>query len=156
MKKWMALCLVLAVMLTVTACGESENAVYVQKVSDLVQMGAIAPGDKFAGIVVSENITEIQKDQQMVVDELMVREGDDVTEGQTLFSYDTEQLQLSLDKQRLELEQLNATIDNYEDQIKELEKDAVKNKAYADKAGKNKTYTRDGKKSSKSYKKSAE
>ena len=128
MKKWMALCLVLAVMLTVTACGESENAVYVQKVSDLVQMGAIAPGDKFAGIVVSENITEIQKDQQMVVDELMVREGDDVTEGQTLFSYDTEQLQLSLDKQRLELEQLNATIDNYEDQIKELEKERKKAK----------------------------
>ena len=37
-----------------------------------------------------------------------------------------------------------------------IKKDAVKNKEYAGKAGKNKTYTRDGKKSSKSYKKSAE
>ena len=37
-----------------------------------------------------------------------------------------------------------------------IKKDAVKNKEYASKAGKNKTYTRDGKKSSKNYKKSAE
>ena len=37
-----------------------------------------------------------------------------------------------------------------------FKKDAVNNKEYAGKAGKNKTYTRDGKKSSKSYKKSAE
>ena len=128
MKKWMILCLVLAMVLSMTACGESENAVFVQKVADLVQMGGIAPGDKFPGIVVSENITEIQKDQQMVVDELLVREGDDVTEGQILFSYDTQQLQLSLDKQRLELEQLNATIANYKDQIKELEKERKKAK----------------------------
>ena len=128
MKKWVALCLVLTMMLGMTACGEKENAVYVQKVSELVQLGGIAPGDKFPGIVVSENITEIQKDQQMVVDELLVREGDDVTEGQTLFSYDTQQLQLSLDKQRLELEQLNATIANYKDQIQELEKERKKAK----------------------------
>ena len=92
-------------------------------VKQQIKDGVYAPGDKFPGIVVSENITEIQKDGQMVVDELLVREGDDVTEGQELFSYDTQQLQLALDKQRLELEQMEASIANYEDQIKELEKD---------------------------------
>lgn len=123
MKKWMALCLAFVMALTMTACAESENAVFVQKVSDLVNLGGIAPGDRFPGIVVSENITEIQRDSQMVVAELLVKEGDDVKAGQELFSYDTQQLQLSLDKQRLELEQMEATIENYKEQIKDLEKD---------------------------------
>ena len=102
MKKWTVAVLVLAMMLTLAACGEVENAVFVQPVADLANMGGIAPGDKFPGMVVSENITEIQKDGQMVVEELLVKEGDDVTAGQELFRYDTQQLQLSLDKQRLE------------------------------------------------------
>ena len=123
MKKWMVAVLVLAMMLTLAACGEAENAVFVQPVSDLANMGGIAPGDKFPGMVVSENITEIQKDGQMVVEELLVKEGEDVTAGQELFRYDTQQLQLSLDKQRLELEQAEATIENYKEQIKELEKE---------------------------------
>lgn len=123
MKKWLTLCLVLTMVLSMAACGETENAVFVQKVAELVSAGGIAPGDKFPGIVVSENITEIQKDNQMVVAELLVREGDDVTEGQELFSYDTQQLQLALDKQRLELQQLEATIENYKVQIADLEKD---------------------------------
>ena len=92
MKKLGILCLIVAMVFAMVACGESENAVYVQKVADLADLGGIAPGDKFAGVVVSENITEIQKDSQMAVAELLVREGDDVTEGQELFSYDTQQL----------------------------------------------------------------
>ena len=123
MKKLLVLCLALSLVLTMAACGDSENAVYVQKVAELSNMGGIARGDKFAGIVVSENIAEVQKDNQMAVAELLVREGDDVTEGQELFSYDTQQLQLSLDKQKLELEQLMASIENYEQQIDELEKE---------------------------------
>ena len=116
MKRWMTVLLALVMALSMAACTEEENAVFVQSVADLSNMGGIAPGDRFPGIVVSENITEIQKDGQMVVEELKVREGDDVTAGQELFSYDTQQLQLALDKQRLELEQLQATIENYEEQ----------------------------------------
>ena len=123
MKKITVAVLVLAMALMLAACGEAENAVFVQPVADLVDMGGIAPGDKFPGMVVSENITEIQKDAQMVVEELLVKEGDDVTAGQELFRYDTQQLQLSLDKQRLELEQTEATIENYKEQITELEKE---------------------------------
>ena len=123
MKKCLVICLTLCLCLTMPACGSDENAVFVQKVADLVNMGGIAPGDRFPGIVVSENTIEIQKDPQMVVEELFVREGDDVSEGDQLFSYDTQLLQLSLDKQRLELEQMEASIENYKDQIAELEKE---------------------------------
>ena len=118
-----AFLLAAALLLTITGCGNTEGAVYVQSVAELTNLGGIAPGDRFAGVVVSENVAEINKDNDKSIAELLVREGDDVTEGQALFSYDTEELQLTLDKQRLELEQLNATIENYKDQIADLEKD---------------------------------
>ena len=122
-KRMGILLLAAVLLLTLAACGAKEGAVYVQSVADLASLGGIAPGDRFAGIVVSENVAEINKDGEKSIAELLVREGDDVTEGQELFSYDTEELQLTLDKQRLELEQLNATIENYKDQIADLEKD---------------------------------
>lgn len=122
-KKLLNAALVLCLLVSMNACGSNGTAVYVQSVAELAQMGGIAPGDRFAGIVVSENVSEIHKDSDKTVAELLVKEGDDVTEGQELFSYDTDQLQLTLDKQRLELEQLKATIENYRTQIAELEKD---------------------------------
>jgi HlyD family secretion protein len=111
-----------AAMLLLSACGSGETPVYVQSVAELSGLGGIAPGDRFAGLVVSENVAEVSRDSDKTIKELMVRAGDDVEEGQILFSYDTDQLQLALDKQRLELEQLQASIENYKDQIADLEK----------------------------------
>lgn len=121
-KKWLAFLCVLCLALPLVGCGD-QDAVYVQSVEALVSMGGIAPGDRFAGLVVSENVTEINKDADKNVKELFVREGDDVVEGQELFSYDTDELQLNLDKQNLELEQMYATIQNYQSQIATLERE---------------------------------
>ena len=124
MKQKKALAALLAVCLALTMAGCADGtAVYVQSVKALGTMGGIAPGDRFPGIVVSENVTEISKDSEKAVKELKVKEGDDVEEGQELFSYDTEELTLALEKQKLELEQLNATIENYQAQITQLEKE---------------------------------
>ena len=114
MKKWICFCLVACLCMSLAACGGEETAVFVQSVESLSNMGGIAPGDLFAGVVVSENITEIQKDNEMTVEEL--------------FCYDTQKLQLALDKERLELEQMQATIESYEQQIQELEKERKKAK----------------------------
>lgn len=121
--RFAALLLTVCLLLCLAGCGSKEGAVYVQPVSKLSGMGGIAPGDRFIGLVVSENVTEIKKDGEKTVESLMVREGDDVKEGQELFSYDTEELQLSLDKLRLEKEQLEASIENYKNQIAQLEKE---------------------------------
>ena len=121
-KRWMALALTAGMLLSLAACG-GGTAVYVQSVSGLMGLGGIAPGDRFTGLVVSEHVAEIQKDGDKTVEEILVREGDDVREGDPLFSYDTEELQLNLDKQRLELEQLQGSIENYKDQIAQLEKE---------------------------------
>ena len=121
------ICLLLAVMLlSLTGCGSEKEAVYVQSVADLGNMGGIAPGDRFAGMVVSENVTEIDKDSDKTVAEVFVQEGQDVSAGDKLFAYDMEQLQLTVDKQKLELEQLKATIENYKVQIEDLKKDEAK------------------------------
>ncbi len=125
-KKWMSLLAALCLALSLCACGSDENAVYVQSVAELSGIGAIAPGDRFAGMVVSENVTEIHKDSDKAIADVYVKEGDDVTEGQKLFAYDMDQLQLTLDKQKLELEQLKATIENYKSQIESLKKDEAK------------------------------
>lgn len=117
-RKLLALTLCLGLMLT--ACG-SSTGVYVQSVEALVNMGGIAPGDAFAGIVVSEHVTEVKKDSDKTVEELLVREGDDVKEGDPLFSYDLDELQLALDKAKLEVDQLNASIATYKAQIQTLE-----------------------------------
>jgi len=122
MKRYPALILVLILLFGLCGCSSSEKtAVFVQSVDSLTAMGGIAPGDRFAGMVVSENVAEIKKDEGKTVAELFVKEGDNVTEGQELFSYDTDQLQLELDRKLLELEQLKASIENYKSQIAELE-----------------------------------
>ncbi len=122
LKKYLAFALALVLAAGLAGCG-SDTAVYVQSVKTLADMGGIAPGDKFLGLVVSEHVTEITKDEEKTIKELKVKEGDDVKEGQELFSYDTEELQLTLDKQRLELEQLKASIESFESKIKQLERE---------------------------------
>ena len=119
-KKWAALGCALCLALTLAGCG-SGNAVYVQSVAALENLGGIAPGDRFSGLVVSENVAEITKDSDKSVKELLVKEGDDVRKGQKLFSYDTEELQLNLDKQLLEVEQLKSSIETYTKKIQTLE-----------------------------------
>ena len=61
MKRIIAVILTAMMLLTLTAC-DSKQGVYVQSVAALMSMGGIAPGDRFAGVVVSENVTEIPKD----------------------------------------------------------------------------------------------
>ena len=112
--------LLLAFTAVLSGCS-SGTAVYVQSVEVLSSLGGIAPGDRFAGMVVSEHVTEVRKDSDKTVEELLVKEGDDVEEGQALFSYDVDQLQLAHDRQVLEVEQLKASIASYKNTIQNLE-----------------------------------
>lgn len=120
MKTGVALALILALAVSLAACAGDGSAVYVQSVAQLSGGSAITPGDRFAGMVVAENVVEIERDVNKSIAEVFVKAGDDVTAGQELFSYDTDQLQLDLDKQKLQQEQLEATISNYKEQIEDL------------------------------------
>ena len=122
MKKWLSAACALCLVLSLSGCGK-DGTVYVQSVEVLSNLGGIAPGDRFGGLVVSEHVAEVKKDTDKAVKELFVKEGDDVKEGQKLFSYDTEALQLNLDKLRLEKEQLSASIETFKTKVKTLERE---------------------------------
>ena len=122
MKKTL-LILLLILSLLLSGCGSNGSGVYVQSVEALASLGGIAPGDHFLGMVVSEHVTEIKKDSDKAVKELLVKEGDDVKKDQELFCYDTDELQLNLDRKTLELDQLKASIESYQAQIKILQQE---------------------------------
>lgn len=121
MKKRVAWLLIIC--LLISGCGRGSGAVYVQSVQVLANLGGIAPGDHFLGMVVSENVSKINKDSDRSVKELFVKEGDTVKLGQELFCYDTEELQLDYDKKCLERDQLKASIESYKSQISQLEQE---------------------------------
>lgn len=91
---------------SLTACGAESGTVAVKSVSEIVNAGSIALVDRYAGIVVSGESAEIKKDEVKKVLEIRVAEGDMVSKGDVLFSYDTEAMQLQLEKLRLEYEEL--------------------------------------------------
>lgn len=100
---------------------EQETAA-VQSVSMITGAGSVGIVDRYAGLVVSGETAEIEKDEDKTVLEVYVEVGDMVEEGDLLFSYDMEALQLSLDKLYLEKESFENTISAAENEIEELEK----------------------------------
>ncbi len=123
MKKLLAIflgaCLLLGVL---SGCGgNAEDAVTVQKVSDITSQGSVGLVNRYAGIVVSGETATVKKGDKQVL-ETYVKEGDFVTEGDVLFCYDNEAMELQLSKLLLELEGYENTISNAEEDIPNLER----------------------------------
>lgn len=97
------------------------EAVSVESVSMITGVGAAGLADSYAGKVVSGETAELKKDADKTVLEVYVEEGDMVKAGDVLFSYDTEAMQLSLDKLYLDRESYENTIAAAENEIAELE-----------------------------------
>lgn len=112
---------VMALALLLTGCGGSKTPVPVVKVS-MISRAGIA-GDNYAGVVVSENAVKIQRDKNQTVDELYVSEGDAVRQGQQLFRYDVDALNLTLDRKELDLDRLKEEVKAKKKQITEVEKE---------------------------------
>jgi HlyD family secretion protein len=123
MKKIIATIGVLALSLSLlTGCGTgSEDTASVQSVAMITGTGSVGIVDCYAGKVVSGETAKLKKDEDKTVLEVLVAEGDMVSEGDVLFSYDTEAMQLSLDKLKLEKENYENTISAAESEITELE-----------------------------------
>ena len=79
-------------------CGDTpEDAVTVQAVSMIVSDGAVGMVSRYAGVVVSGQTAEIKKEENKTVGDVFVKEGDWVNEGDTLFTYDMEAMELEKD-----------------------------------------------------------
>ncbi len=73
-------------------------------------------------MVVSNNVVEITRDSSKRIDELYVEVGDTVKAGDKLFSYDSDELELSLEKAQLEVEKMTNEQSDYTEQLEKLEK----------------------------------
>lgn len=104
------------------AGGSSGEAVSVEAVSLITGVNEGGMADSYAGKVVSGETAELKKDDDKTVLEVLVEEGDMVSAGDVLFSYDTEAMQLSLDKLYLDRESLDNTVAAAENEIAELER----------------------------------
>lgn len=122
MKKSLSVLLILSLALTLFACGAGGAEASVVPVSMLNGGGASGYLDRCAGKVVSGETAKVKKDANQKILEVYVKEGDTVTEGDRLFSYDAAAMQLELEKLELELKNLDNTILSAKDEIAELER----------------------------------
>ena len=130
-----ALLLVLALCLGMLAgCGgSSAGEASVQSVSMICGMGSVGLAERFAGVVTAQGETEIKADSNTKVASVNVSVGEEVAEGQPLFTYDTAQASMDLERARLDLERMkNALADkekekaSYEETAKELSGEELK------------------------------
>ena len=113
-------------------CGSNsdENAVSVQAVSDIATMN-VSGVNRYSGVVESHSVQKVKKSSKKKVAKCFVKEGDVVHKGDSLFRYDTSELELELQSMKLELEKMQNEINSYTTQINELTKE--RNKASANK-----------------------
>ena len=121
-KRFIAIALTLLLSLMLLAgCGTELPAVYVQSVKDIMGYGAMGEFNVCAGLVVARNEVKIERDENRKIAELKVEPGQSISEGDVLFSYDMDEMQLTIDKAVLEIEQLKNSVTDFDSQIAELE-----------------------------------
>lgn len=121
--KYLSVILALVLLLGLFAgCGSKKQAVYVQTVAEIMGYGMPGSSNVCAGVVVAQNEVKIKKDDNRTVSEVKVEVGQQVTTGQVLFTYDTQQMQLTIDQKSLEIEQLRNTVTDNTAKIAELKK----------------------------------
>ncbi len=106
-----------------TGCGNKLPAVYVQPVSQIMGYGTMGADNACAGVVVAQNEVKVEKDENRKVAELKVEVGQSVSAGDVLFVYDTDEIRLTIDKAKLEIEQIKNSVKDFGEQIAQLEKE---------------------------------
>lgn len=106
-----------------TGCGNKLPAVYVQSVAQIMGYGTMGGSNACAGVVVAQKEVKVERDENRKIAELKVEVGQTVSEGEVLFVYDTDEIQLTIDKAKLEIEQMKNTVNDYTEQITQLEKE---------------------------------
>lgn len=127
MKNVSKVCLFLVLML-VSACTVNPGSASqfdARQISSLMN-ASVNRSNSFSGLVVAQQTKEIQKDQNKVVKEVFVKEGDEVKEDTILFNYDTDAMSLEVQKAQLEIERMNNENINSQNQITNLVNERAK------------------------------
>ena len=87
---------------------DAEDAVYVQKVSDLTANSILA--ERYSGVVESQRSVDFKKDPERTIETVFVSAGQEVEKDTPLFQYDMKEAQNSIASIKLEIEGLNNEI----------------------------------------------
>ncbi len=112
------------------ACGRAavclrlrKAAVYVQSVAALTGYGSLGGANASSGVVVAQKEIKVERDSSRKIKQLNVEVGQEVKSGEVLFTYDMEDMQLTIDKAKLEIEQMKNNVKDLTTQISQLEKE---------------------------------
>ena len=122
MKKAAFVLALVMLMTCMAGCGKVEGEASVQSVSMICGLGSVGLADRFAGIVSPLGETKIKKDDSMAVSDIRVKVGDTVKEGDVLFTYDLSEARSNLEMAQLELDQLNATLEDQKAEVERIQK----------------------------------
>ena len=87
---------------------QSGEKVFVSPVADINTVNMISlGGDCFSGVIESQKSLDVKYDTSKTIKEILVKEGDEVSEGTELFTYDVEAMELELEQGELEIEKFN-------------------------------------------------
>ena len=112
-----------------TVSAESaEGSVYMSKVSDIMDQGALGVKTRLVGVVDPQESKDIKLDSDKQLKETFVEVGDEVKKGDPLFSYDVEAMKQKIQEADLELEEMNNTLQTMNQQLNELNVQASKAK----------------------------
>ena len=99
--------------------GSAKDRVFVEKVS-LVMNQYTGVSNRYNGTVESQDTFEVSVDSNRKINEIKVEVGDLVEEGQTLVTYDINELKMQIAQANLEVESINNDIENYNKQKETL------------------------------------
>ena len=99
-----------------------EGGVYVQPVSDVNAAGSPI-ANRYSSVIETQQTENVEFDSSKQLSELLVSEGQRVAAGDALFTYDTQSTQLEIQQAELEIERMNTTLSNNNDQIAQLQRD---------------------------------
>ncbi|MGN0435505.1 MAG: efflux RND transporter periplasmic adaptor subunit [Wujia sp.] len=97
-----------------------DGIVYVESVGDMMGSG-MSVSERYMGVVESQETKDIQKDDTKTIKAIYVEAGDLVKEGDKLFEYDMDEMELKLKQLELELTSINNSITITNSQITTLE-----------------------------------
>ena len=112
----------------VSSTESADGSVYMSKVSDIMDQGALGIKTRLVGVVDPQESKDIKLDSDKQLKETFVEVGDEVKKGDPLFSYDVESMKQKLQEADLELEEMNNTLQTMNQQLNELNVQASKAK----------------------------
>ena len=100
---------------------EIEGLVYVESIENIMDVSYVV-NSRYVGVVASQDSKNVNPDSGKKVKKLNVSVGDMVKEGDVLFEYDTDEMDLKVKQLQLELQSINNNIATLNQDISDLAK----------------------------------